>query len=117
MVVLTSSFISHSAHFALDAASLYLIIPAHSSQSSFFLRPEILTYTRACEHLLSTEITFTDDESQPSGYYVKELSREFFSDGRTVRSKIPAQAPANKKKRRQEGKFHAGATFTGTSYT
>lgn len=40
---------------------------------------EITAYTRACERLLSKEGTLTEDERSLLEYYVKELSREFFS--------------------------------------
>jgi hypothetical protein len=43
------------------------------------LRPELLAFTRACEHLLSTELTLTEDEHTLLDYYVRELSRVFFS--------------------------------------
>ena len=60
------------------------------------LRQEILTYTRACEHLLSKEVTLTEDERSLLQYYVQELSREFPSDGKTMRplSQITAEKPA-----------------------
>ena len=41
------------------------------------LSQEILVYSRACEHLLSTEGTLNDDESSLVEYYVQELSRKF----------------------------------------
>lgn len=56
------------------------------------LRPEVLAFTRACEHLLSTEVTLTEEERNLLEYYVKELSREFLSDGPTVRVRISEQA-------------------------
>ena len=43
------------------------------------LSKEILAYSRACEHLLSTEITLNDDESSLVEYYIKEVSRKFVS--------------------------------------
>ena len=39
------------------------------------LSQEILAYSRACEHLLSREITLNDDESSLVEYYVQEVSR------------------------------------------
>jgi hypothetical protein len=41
------------------------------------LSQEILAYSRACEHLLSTEMTLTDDESRLVEYYVQEVARKF----------------------------------------
>ena len=38
------------------------------------LSEELLAYSRACEHLLSTEITLNEDESSLVEYYVQELS-------------------------------------------
>ena len=48
------------------------------------LSQEILVYSRACEHLLSTEVTLNDDESSLVEYYVQELSRKFVSPGPTM---------------------------------
>ena len=48
------------------------------------VRREFLVYTRACEHLLSIGGTLTEDERSLLDYYVKELSRNFLSDGPTV---------------------------------
>ena len=43
------------------------------------LSQDILVYSRACEHLLSTEVTLNDDETSLVEYYVQELSRKFVS--------------------------------------
>jgi vesicle coat complex subunit len=48
------------------------------------LSEEILVYSRACEHLLSTECTLNDDESSLVQYYIQELSRKFGSSGPTM---------------------------------
>ena len=48
------------------------------------LSQEILVYSRACEHLLSTEVTLNDDESSLVEYYVQELSRKLVSPGPTM---------------------------------
>jgi hypothetical protein len=48
------------------------------------IRQEVFSVTRACERLLSTEITLTDDERSLLEYYLQELSQEFFSDQPTV---------------------------------
>ena len=48
------------------------------------LSQEILVYSRACEHLLSTEGTLNDDESSLVEYYIQELSRKFGSPGPTM---------------------------------
>ena len=45
------------------------------------LSQDILVYSRACEHLLSTEVTLNDDETSLVEYYVHELSRKFVSPG------------------------------------
>jgi hypothetical protein len=47
--------------------------------------PEITTFSRACERLLSKEGALTEDERSLLEYYLNELSREFFSDQPTVR--------------------------------
>ena len=44
------------------------------------LRTELLTFTRACEHLLSIDFTLTDEERTLLAYYVRELSKEFLED-------------------------------------
>lgn len=54
------------------------------------LGPEVLAFTRACEHLLSTEVTVTEEERHLIDYYLKEMSREFLSDEPTVRVREPA---------------------------
>jgi hypothetical protein len=56
------------------------------------LRPEVLAFTRACEHLLSVEMTVTEEERIVLDYYVNELSREFLSDGPTVRIRMSESA-------------------------
>ena len=50
------------------------------------LSEEILLYSRACEHLLSTEGTLNDDESSLVAYYIQELSRKFGSSGPTMQN-------------------------------
>ena len=54
------------------------------------LSQDILVYSRACEHLLSTEVTLNDDESSLIQYYVQELSRKFVSPG-PITQKAAAQ--------------------------
>ena len=39
------------------------------------LRPEILAFTRACERLLSREITLTEEEHQLIDYYLANTSQ------------------------------------------
>ena len=56
------------------------------------LRPEVLAFTRACEHLLSIEMTVTEEERILLDYYVNELSREFLSDGPSVRIRMSEPA-------------------------
>ena len=41
------------------------------------LSQEILAYSRACEHLLSIEMTLNDEESSLVEYYVQEIARKF----------------------------------------
>ena len=48
------------------------------------LRQEVLAYTRACEHLLSQELTLTEDERSLLAYYIQELSRKFFREHSSV---------------------------------
>ena len=55
------------------------------------LSQEILVYSRACEHLLSTEVTLNDDESSLVEYYVQELSRKFVSPGPTIQKATAQQ--------------------------
>ncbi len=55
------------------------------------LSQEILVYSRACEHLLSTEVTLNDDESSLVEYYVQELSRKFVSPGPTMQKATAQQ--------------------------
>ena len=43
------------------------------------LSQKTLAYSRACEHLLSREITLNDDESRLVEYYVQEVSLKFVS--------------------------------------
>jgi hypothetical protein len=49
---------------------------------------EIAAYARACERLLSKEGLLTEDERSLLEYYVHELSREFLSDGPSVRVRL-----------------------------
>jgi hypothetical protein len=57
------------------------------------LRPEVLAFTRACEHLLSIEeIMVTEEERILLDYCVNELSREFLSDGPTVHIRMSEPA-------------------------
>jgi hypothetical protein len=56
------------------------------------LRPEVLAFTRACEHLLSIEMTVTEEERILLDYYVNELSRELLSDGPSVRIRMSEPA-------------------------
>ena len=55
------------------------------------LSKEILAYSRACEHLLSIEITLNDDESSLVEYYVQEVSRKFVFPGPTMQKAAPQQ--------------------------
>ena len=56
------------------------------------LRPEVLAFTRACEHLLSIEMTVTEEERIVLDYYVNELSREFLSDRPTLHIRMSEPA-------------------------
>ena len=42
----------------------------------FTLRPELIAFTRACEHLLSDGVPLTDDERNLLEYYVNDVVRE-----------------------------------------
>lgn len=46
----------------------------------FTLRPELIDFTRACEHLLSDGVPLTEDERNLLEYYVNDVVREFFAD-------------------------------------
>jgi hypothetical protein len=48
----------------------------------------IRAFGRACEHLLSTEITLNDDERSLVEYYVKEVSRKFVSAELTQQKRL-----------------------------
>ena len=39
------------------------------------LSQDILVYSRACEHLLSTEVTLNDDETSLVEYYLQAISQ------------------------------------------
>ena len=60
------------------------------------LSQEILVYSRACEHLLSTEVTLNDDESSLVEYYVQELSRKFVSPGPTMQKAAAQQCTSSR---------------------
>jgi len=55
------------------------------------LSQEILVYSRACEHLLSTQVTLNDDERSLVEYYVQELSRKFVSPRPTMQKAAAQQ--------------------------
>ena len=61
------------------------------------IREEVSSITRACERLLSTDVTLTDDERSLLEYYMEELSREFFSDKPTVRLRYTEQPHVEKR--------------------
>ena len=46
----------------------------------FTLRPELIDFTRACEHLLSDGVPLTEDERNLLEYYVNDVVREFLGD-------------------------------------
>ena len=48
------------------------------------LRPELLAFTRACEHLLTKEVPLMEDERDLLEYYINDMAREFLSDKRIV---------------------------------
>ena len=48
------------------------------------LSKEIIAYSRACEHLLSPEVTLNDEESSLVEYYLQELSRKFVFPGTSI---------------------------------
>ena len=45
----------------------------------FTLRPELIVFTRACEHLLSDGVPLTEDERNLLEYYVNDVVREFLA--------------------------------------
>jgi len=45
----------------------------------FTLRPELLGFTRACEHLLSDGVPLTEDERNLLEYYVNDMVRKFLA--------------------------------------
>ena len=57
----------------------------------FTLRPELIAFTRACEHLLSDGVPLTDDERRLLEYYVNDVVHEFLADKSIVSN--PAQTP------------------------
>jgi hypothetical protein len=57
------------------------------------IRHEVFSVTRACERLISTELTLTEDERNLLEYYMEELSREFFSDKPAVRLRFTDPPP------------------------
>jgi hypothetical protein len=61
------------------------------------IRQEVFSVTRACERLLSTDFTLTDDERSLLEYYMQELSREFFSDKSTVRLRVTERPQVEKR--------------------
>jgi hypothetical protein len=44
------------------------------------IRKELLAYSRACEDLLSIEVTLNEEEHILLEYYFEELSKEFLQD-------------------------------------
>ena len=57
----------------------------------FTLRPELIAFTRACEHLLSDGVPLTEDERNLLEYYVNDVVREFLADKSIVSN--PQQTP------------------------
>ena len=56
------------------------------------LSKEIIAYSRACEHLLSTQVTLNDEENSLVEYYLQELSLKFIFPRATIR-KPEARSP------------------------
>jgi len=56
------------------------------------LSQDILVYSRACEHLLSTEVTLNDDETSLVEYYLQELSRKFVSSAPDMQKAVGQQS-------------------------
>ena len=51
----------------------------------FTLRPELIAFTRACEHLLTDDgVPLTEDERNLLEYYVNDVVREFLADRSVV---------------------------------
>jgi hypothetical protein len=57
----------------------------------FTLRPELITFTRACENLLSDGVPLTEDERTLLEYYVNDVVREFLVD-KSIVSNLPQTA-------------------------
>ena len=55
----------------------------------FTLRPELLGFTRACEHLLSDGVPLTEDERNLLEYYINDVVREFLADKSVVSNPPP----------------------------
>jgi len=55
----------------------------------FTLRPELIVFTRACEHLLSDGVPLTEDERNLLEYYINDVVREFLSDKSVVSNPPP----------------------------
>ena len=58
-------------------------------------QPDLLAFTRACERLLSRQVTLTEEERDLLDYYLKEMSHEFQSNAPTVRV-CPSDPPGLK---------------------
>ena len=56
------------------------------------LSQDILVYSRACEHLLSTEVALNDDETSLVEYYLQELSRKFVSPAPDMQKAVGQQS-------------------------
>ena len=51
----------------------------------FTLRPDLVAFTRACEHLLTDDgVPLTEDERNLLEYYVNDVVREFLADKSVV---------------------------------
>jgi len=46
----------------------------------FTLRPDLVAFTRACEHLLADGVPLTEDERNLLEYYVNGVVRKFLAD-------------------------------------
>ena len=60
------------------------------------LPPELLAFTRACEHLLTKKVPLTEDERDLLEYYINDMAREFLSD-KCIVSKPPQTLQANER--------------------
>ena len=60
----------------------------------FTLRPELVAFTHACEHLLSDGVLLTEDERNLLEYDVNDVVREFLADKSIVSNPLQTRQAA-----------------------